>query len=102
MPHPQFLTDITHLSYFRKVSLRHISTVSSSNILILPRSIVSTVVGKYTSLDTNRIRFNTARPLAPSPVSKLNRLHTGRLRKRDNLLTGEGGGGEGDGRGAKS
>jgi hypothetical protein len=36
-------------------------------------------------------------PLHPSPVtvSKLDRRHTGRLRKRDNL-TGEGGG-EGDG-----
>ncbi len=31
---------------------------------------------------------------ALSPVSKLNRRHTGRLRKRDNLLTGEGGGWE--------
>ncbi len=28
----------------------------------------------------------------PPPVSKLERRHTGRLRKRDNLLTGEGGG----------
>jgi hypothetical protein len=27
----------------------------------------------------------------PSPVSKLDRRHTGRLRKRDKLLTGEGG-----------
>jgi hypothetical protein len=33
----------------------------------------------------------------PSPSSKLDRRHAGRLRKRDNLLTGEGGG-----RGAKS
>jgi hypothetical protein len=30
------------------------------------------------------------RPLPPSPVSKLDRQHTARLRKRDNLLTGEG------------
>jgi hypothetical protein len=30
-----------------------------------------------------------AHPLPPSPVSKLDRRHTGRLRKRDNLLTGE-------------
>jgi hypothetical protein len=33
------------------------------------------------------------------PVSKLHRRHTGRLRKSDNLVTGEGEGGE---RGAKS
>ncbi len=31
-------------------------------------------------------------PLPPSPVIKLDRRHTGRLRKRDNLLMGEGGG----------
>jgi hypothetical protein len=35
----------------------------------------------------------------PSPVSKLDRRHTGRLLKRDNFLTGEG---EGVGEGAKS
>jgi hypothetical protein len=36
----------------------------------------------------------------PSPISKLERRHIGkRRRKRDNLLTGEGGG---DGEGAKS
>jgi hypothetical protein len=29
-------------------------------------------------------------PSSPFPVSKLGRRHTGRLRKRDNLLTGEG------------
>ncbi len=28
---------------------------------------------------------------SPTPVSKLDRRHTGRLRKRDNFLTGEGG-----------
>ena len=28
-------------------------------------------------------------PPPPSPVSKLDRRHTGRLRKKDNLLTGE-------------
>ncbi len=38
-------------------------------------------------------------PLLPSSVSKLDRRHTGRLRKRDNLMTGEWGGG---GRGAES
>ncbi len=39
--------------------------------------------------------------LPPYPVSRLNRRrHTGRLRKRDNLLTGEGR--EGGGRGAES
>jgi hypothetical protein len=32
----------------------------------------------------------------PSPVSKLDRRNTGRLRKRDNLLTGEGGKGMGE------
>jgi hypothetical protein len=40
-------------------------------------------------------------PLLPSaPVRKLDRGHTGRLRKRDNLLVGEGygGGGESDDR----
>jgi len=31
-----------------------------------------------------------AHPIPPSPVSKLNRRYTGRLRKRDNLLMGEG------------
>jgi hypothetical protein len=31
-----------------------------------------------------------ARPLPLSPVSKLDRRHTGRLRKRVSLLTGEG------------
>jgi hypothetical protein len=31
----------------------------------------------------------------PSPVSKLDRRHTGRLGKRDNFLTGEGGSGDG-------
>ncbi len=30
------------------------------------------------------------RPLYPSPVGKLDRRHTGRLRMRNNLLTGEG------------
>ncbi len=35
----------------------------------------------------------------PSPVSRFDRRHTGRLRKRDDLLTGEEGGGGG---GAKS
>ncbi len=34
-----------------------------------------------------------AHPLPPSPVSKLDRRHIGNLRKRDNLLTGGGGGG---------
>ncbi len=33
--------------------------------------------------------------LPPAPVSKLERRHTGSLRKRDNLLTGEGGRGWG-------
>jgi hypothetical protein len=32
-------------------------------------------------------------PHPPSPVSKLDRRHTGRLRKRENFLTGEGTGG---------
>jgi hypothetical protein len=31
-------------------------------------------------------------PPPPSPVTKLDRRHTGRLRKKDNLLTGERGG----------
>jgi hypothetical protein len=35
------------------------------------------------------------RRLPPSPVSKLDRRHTGRLRKMNNLLTGEGGRGWG-------
>ncbi len=33
-------------------------------------------------------------PSSPSPISKLDRKHTGRLSKRDNLLTGEGWGAE--------
>ncbi len=37
---------------------------------------------------------------SPSPVRKADRRHTGRLRKSDNLLTGEGG--EGGGRGTES
>ncbi len=40
--------------------------------------------------------------LPPSTVSKLDRRHTGRLRKRDNLLGGGGGGKKGFGRGAES
>ncbi len=36
-------------------------------------------------------------PSPPSPFRKLDRRHTGRLRKRDNLLKGWGGGGEGAG-----
>ncbi len=32
------------------------------------------------------------RPPPPPPFSKLDRRHTGRLRKRDSLLTGEGAG----------
>ncbi len=43
--------------------------------------------------------FSQSYDLAPSPphppVSKLDRRHIGRLRKRDNLLTGEGGRGGG-------
>jgi hypothetical protein len=31
-----------------------------------------------------------AHPLIPPPVSKLDQRHSGTLRKRDNLLTGEG------------
>ncbi len=39
-----------------------------------------------------RIIWLLAQPIPPSPVSKLDRRHTcGRLRKRDNLLTREGG-----------
>ncbi len=37
--------------------------------------------------------------LSPSPISELDQQYTGRLRKGDNLPTGEGGG---DGGGAKS
>jgi hypothetical protein len=36
-------------------------------------------------------------PPPPTPVSRLDRRHTGRLRKRDNLLGGEGGWGGGHG-----
>jgi hypothetical protein len=36
-----------------------------------------------------------AHPLPPFPVSKLDRRQTGRLRKRDKLLSGEGVGGKG-------
>jgi hypothetical protein len=47
--------------------------------------------------------YDLAPPPPPPPpftgVSKLDRRHTGRLRKRDNLRTGEGGG---DGREAES
>ncbi len=38
------------------------------------------------------IRLHARPSTLPSPVSKLDRRHTGRLRKRDNLLTEEGGG----------
>jgi hypothetical protein len=34
--------------------------------------------------------YNLAPPPPPSPASKLDRRHAGRLRKRDNLLTGKG------------
>jgi hypothetical protein len=46
--------------------------------------------------DEQRARLSRGRMIR-SPVSNLDRRHIGRLRKRDNLLTGEGGGG---GRGA--
>ncbi len=43
-------------------------------------------------LSRGRIIWLVAQPIPPSPVSKLDRRHTcGRLRKRDNLLTAEGG-----------
>ncbi len=41
--------------------------------------------------------FGSSPSPPPSPVSKLDRRHTGRLRKKDNLLTEEGGGGAGEG-----
>jgi hypothetical protein len=48
-----------------------------------------------------------AHPLSPSPISKIHWQHTGRLRKRDNLLKREGrerrvGEGKEGGRGAES
>ncbi len=40
-------------------------------------------------LPPGRIIWLQPRLLPPSPISKLGRRHTERLRKRDNLLTGE-------------
>jgi len=40
-------------------------------------------------------RRQDSAPSPPSPMSKLDRRHTGRLRKRDKFLTGEGGRGWG-------
>ncbi len=51
--------------------------------------------GSTTRLSCCRI----SRPSPPPPSDKLYRRYTGRLRKRDNLMTGEGGGG---GRGTES
>jgi hypothetical protein len=45
-----------------------------------------------TRLSRRRVCFGSSP--TPSPVSKPDRRHTGRLRKRDNSLTGEWGGGE--------
>jgi hypothetical protein len=48
----------------------------------------------YTVEDQTFLRsYDFGSTPAPSPVSKLDRRHTGRLRKRDNLLTGKGKGG---------
>jgi hypothetical protein len=40
------------------------------------------------------LRFGSSptHSLTPSPVNKLDRRHTGRLRKRDSLMAGKGGG----------
>jgi hypothetical protein len=54
-----------------------------------------------TMLSRGRMIWLLGHPLHPSLVSKLGQRHTGKLRKRDNLLTGEEGG-EGVGRGAES
>ncbi len=45
-----------------------------------------------TRLSSCRVIWLLPNPLPPSPVCKLNWRHTGKLRKRDNLPTGEGGG----------
>ncbi len=47
-------------------------------------------------LSRGRMLWLLAHPFPPSPVSKLDRRHTGRLRNRDNLLSGEGGKGVGE------
>ncbi len=47
-------------------------------------------------LSSGRMIWLLAHPLPPSPISKLDRRHTGRLRKRDNVLTGGWGEGEGE------
>jgi hypothetical protein len=54
----------------------------------------------YTSFNSREYKDQASSPsydLAPPPpypVRKLGRRHTGRLRKKDNFLTGEGGGEE--------
>ena len=42
------------------------------------------------------VSFGSSPTPSPSPVSKLDRRHTGRLRKRDDLLTVKGGGAKSD------
>jgi hypothetical protein len=56
------------------------------------------VYSYWTRLSRRRMTWLLPHPLAPSPISKPDRQHIGRLRNRDNLLTGEGKVG---GRGAK-
>jgi hypothetical protein len=51
-------------------------------------------------LSLGRMIWLLGHPLPPSPVSKLDRRHTGRLRKRGKLFTGEEA--KGGGRGAES
>jgi hypothetical protein len=45
-------------------------------------------------LSRRRMTWLLSPPLPPSPVSKLDRRHSGRLRKRDNMQAGEGRGKE--------
>jgi hypothetical protein len=68
-----------------------------SPVLVVPERIEGFIEGQA-FLRGRMIRLH-AQTLPPSPISKLDRRHIGRLRKRGNLLKEEG---EGGGRGAES
>jgi hypothetical protein len=61
----------------------------------IPESIELFVKGQAFSRTYDLAPRPTLPPSSPSPVSKLDRRHTGKLRKRDSLLT-EGGKGVGE------
>jgi hypothetical protein len=61
----------------------------SSSILLLKQRVLNYLYNAR--LSRGRIIWLLGHPVSPSPACKLDRRHTGRLRKRDNLLGGRGG-----------